>query len=135
MTQLNPYRDPTPWGTVRIGGLAIPGTILSIDGAERPEEWDVQKPTEKSGATTVWKGTKVADAINSRRAAGAHRAQRTCRGAVLFGGGNDYAACATCGWGTLYPCVCRTSPGVRQGAGANRSPASLSPRRALCEVT
>lgn len=63
MTRLNPYLDPTPWGTVRIGGLTIPGTILSIDGADRPDDWEVQKATDKSGATTVWKGTKVAEDI------------------------------------------------------------------------
>ena len=59
----NPYRDSGPWGRVAIGGIVLPGVVLSIDGAERPEEWDVQKPTEKSGATTVWKGTNLANAI------------------------------------------------------------------------
>lgn len=63
MAELNPYRDPGPWGTVIIGGARVPGVVESIDGANRPEEWQVQKPTEKSGATTVWKGTNIATSI------------------------------------------------------------------------
>lgn len=63
MPAVNPYIDSGPWGTVEISGLLLPGTVLSIDGADRPEEWDVQKPTEKSGGATVWKGTKIADGI------------------------------------------------------------------------
>lgn len=63
LAEPNPYRDAGPWGVVVIGGRRLPGVVLSIDGAERPEEWDVQKPTEKSGAATVWKGTGVAKSI------------------------------------------------------------------------
>lgn len=63
MADPNPYVDSGPWGTAELGGLLLPGLILSIDGADRPEEWDVQKPTEKSGGATVWKGTKLADSI------------------------------------------------------------------------
>lgn len=60
---LNPFVDPSPWGVVDIGGMRVPGVVLSIDGHEKPEKWNVQEPTEKSGATTVWKGTKLADSI------------------------------------------------------------------------
>lgn len=63
MAELNPYRDPGPWGIVAIGGARVPGVVESIDGASRPDEWQVQKPTEKSGATTVWKGTNIAQSI------------------------------------------------------------------------
>ncbi len=59
----NPYVDSGPWGHVYIGGFRVPGVVESIDGAERPEEWDVQKPTKKGGASTVWKGTAIADSI------------------------------------------------------------------------
>lgn len=59
----NPYRDSGPWGHVFIGGVRVPGVIAKIDGATRPEQWDKQKPTKKKGATTVWKGTDIADAI------------------------------------------------------------------------
>ncbi len=59
----NPYRDSGPWGHVFIGGVRVPGVIADVDGAERPEQWDKQKATEKTGASTVWKGTDLADAI------------------------------------------------------------------------
>ncbi len=59
----NPYLDPGPWGTIAIGGNQLPGIIVSINGAERPEQWDVQKGTAASGATIVWKGTTIADGI------------------------------------------------------------------------
>lgn len=60
---LNPYVDPGPWGFVEIGGFRLPGVVRSIDGAEKPEEWSVQKASAKSNATTVWKGTKLAESI------------------------------------------------------------------------
>lgn len=62
-SNLNPYIDPDPWGTVMIGGLQVMGIITAIDGHTKPEEWSVQKGTSSSGATTVWKGTKIAEAI------------------------------------------------------------------------
>lgn len=63
MAAPNPYVDSGPWGHVYIGGFRVPGVISSIDGAERPEEWDVQMPTKKGGASTVWKGTGIASSI------------------------------------------------------------------------
>ncbi|MEQ9321675.1 MAG: hypothetical protein RIF41_21085 [Polyangiaceae bacterium] len=63
ITNPNPYVDSGPWGIVEIGGLPLPGIVISIDGAEKPEEWNVQKATAKSGAATVWKGTKLAESI------------------------------------------------------------------------
>lgn len=60
---LNPYDDPGPWNTIDFGGVRVPGVIQSVDGAEKPEEWTQQKGTGSSGATTVWKGTKNAEAI------------------------------------------------------------------------
>ncbi len=60
---VNPYVDHGPWGTVAIGGLVVPGVVRSINGAERPEEWSVQRPTIASNAITVWRGTKLAEAI------------------------------------------------------------------------
>lgn len=59
----NPYDDYGPWGFVRIGGLLLPGVVTSVDGVDKPEEWTVQKATSSSGATTVWKGTKLAESI------------------------------------------------------------------------
>lgn len=59
----NPYRDSGPWGLITIGGMDLPGVVESVDGADKPEEWNVQKPSDKSGASSVWKGTQVADGI------------------------------------------------------------------------
>lgn len=60
----NPYDDPSSWGQVYVGGFLLPGVVSKIDGADRPEQWDVQKATEKANATTVWKGTKLAEAVD-----------------------------------------------------------------------
>lgn len=60
---LNPFLDASPWGVVDVGGLRLPGVVVSIDGANRPEDWQIQKPTAKSGASTVWKGTGLAETI------------------------------------------------------------------------
>lgn len=61
--RLNPFDDPGPWGTVDIGGIRVPGVVRSIDGAERPDEWSVQKPTAATGAATIWRGTPLAEKI------------------------------------------------------------------------
>lgn len=59
----NPYRDPGPWRHITIAGVDVPGVIVSVDGCRKPEEWSVQKGTSASNATTVWKGTKLAENI------------------------------------------------------------------------
>jgi len=63
MSRLNPFLDAGPWGSCTIGGLLLPGVIASIDGAEKPEEWAVQKGTSGNNAVTVWKGTTLAETI------------------------------------------------------------------------
>jgi hypothetical protein len=60
---LNPFIDASPWGQVRISGILIPGVIQDVDGADKPEEWQVQKGTKESNASTDWKGTKLAESI------------------------------------------------------------------------
>lgn len=60
---LNPYINHYDWGLVMIGDNPVPGVITAIDGASKPEEWSVQKGTSASNATTVWKGTKLAESI------------------------------------------------------------------------
>jgi hypothetical protein len=60
---LNPYVDPTPWGKVIIDTQTIPGIVTTVNGARRPEEWSVQRGIAVAGAVTVWRGTKIAEAI------------------------------------------------------------------------
>lgn len=60
---LNPYDDPGPWGAIYVGPELLPGIVISVDGAERPELWDFQKGTASSNAVSVWKGTELAKAI------------------------------------------------------------------------
>lgn len=62
-SELNPYVSQFEWGYVQIGDHLIPGVVTSIEGASKPEEWSVQKGTSSSNATTVWKGTKLAESI------------------------------------------------------------------------
>lgn len=63
IVQQNPYTDWRPWGKVTIGGVLIPGIVTGIEGHEKIEEWAVQKGIEVSHAVTVWRGTKLAEAI------------------------------------------------------------------------
>lgn len=59
----NPYDRPKEWGTITVGGVLIPGVIVSIDGHEKPEEWIIQKGIEVSHAWVIWRGTKLAESI------------------------------------------------------------------------
>jgi len=61
--RLNPYVSFREWGTVTLGGVLVPGIVVSIDGHEKPEEWIIQKGIEVSHAVTVWRGTKLAESI------------------------------------------------------------------------
>lgn len=62
-TRLNPYRSFKEWGQITVGGVLIPGIIISIDGHEKPEEWIFQKGLEVSHAVSIWRGTKLAESI------------------------------------------------------------------------
>lgn len=64
--KLNPYRSFKEWGLVQIGPMVLPGVLLSIDGAEKPEKWLVQMGIAVSNAVTVWRGTQLAEAITLR---------------------------------------------------------------------
>jgi hypothetical protein len=48
---------------VKLSGSTMPGSVISIKGAERGFEWDVQKGTASSGAATIFKGAKIAEKI------------------------------------------------------------------------
>lgn len=62
MPALNPYIDPGPFGRCTIGGAEL-GVIVSIDGAEKPEDWTFQKGTSGNNAVSIWNGTKLAENI------------------------------------------------------------------------
>jgi len=59
----NPILDPGPWGIVLIQDTLIDCTLIEVDGAAKPEDWNVQKGTKSKGATPSWKGTKPAEAL------------------------------------------------------------------------
>lgn len=62
--RLNPFADGNEeWGFVQIGDVEVPGVVQSIDGADKPEEWQVQKGSKESNASTTWKGNKLAESI------------------------------------------------------------------------
>jgi len=60
---LNPFVDASPWGHVFVDDIEIPGIVQSIDGADKPEEWQVQAGTKESNASTTWKSSKLAESI------------------------------------------------------------------------
>lgn len=61
--RLNPYRSHTEWGRVIVGGVVLPGSVVSIDGARKPHQWAIQMGIQVSNAVTVWRGKKLAEAI------------------------------------------------------------------------
>jgi hypothetical protein len=58
----NPY-DGDQWGVIFIGGVQVPGTVVDIDGADKPSIWLVQHGIMQSGGFTIWRGTKIAEEI------------------------------------------------------------------------
>lgn len=61
MSTANPFREASPFGRAKIGGVAVAGVIQSIEGFEKPDEWTFQKGTSGNNAVSVWKGTKLAE--------------------------------------------------------------------------
>lgn len=59
----NPVFDPGPFGTMTIQDVLIDCTLIEVDGATKPEDWNVQKGTGTKGATASWKGTKPAESL------------------------------------------------------------------------
>ncbi len=60
MTFPNPHRpeELLSYKRVKIGGRWIKAALFKVDGNEIEDEWNEQKPTGKSGAKYVFKGTK-----------------------------------------------------------------------------
>ena len=44
-----------------IGGVYVPGIILSIDGANKPERWVFQMGLTVSNSVSIWRGTMLAE--------------------------------------------------------------------------
>jgi hypothetical protein len=65
----NPFDFPDEWGEMLLEGWAVPGLLIKIDGCKRPYEWAVQKGTGTGGATTVFRGEKVAESIKTTHSA------------------------------------------------------------------
>lgn len=61
MATVDPFANPSAYGTGKIGGVPIPGVIADITGFEKVDEWTFQKGTSGNNAVTVWKGTKLAE--------------------------------------------------------------------------
>lgn len=59
----NPFVDPGPFGFVYIDDVLIETTLFEVDGAAKPEDWDIKKGTKSGGATNHWKGTKSAEKL------------------------------------------------------------------------
>jgi hypothetical protein len=59
----NPIFDPGPFGLVYIQDTLIACTLIEVDGATKPEDWNVQKGTKSKGAVSSWKGTKPAESL------------------------------------------------------------------------
>jgi hypothetical protein len=62
-TVLSPYAFPLYWGRMTIGGVYVPGIILSFDGANKPERWIIQMGLTVSNSVTIWRGTGLAESI------------------------------------------------------------------------
>lgn len=56
----NPWDSPDFFRRVKIGGRLIKASLVEINGVKIEDKWEVQKPTGKSGATNVFKGTDPA---------------------------------------------------------------------------
>lgn len=60
----NPFVDPEPFFTLKLGGLAVAGrdpnlpTLEEVNGVKVEDEWAEDKGTSKSGAASKFKGTK-----------------------------------------------------------------------------
>ncbi len=59
----NPYRDPSSFSVVKIGGTEVAADLIAIDGNKIEDDWNVQKGTGTSGATAVYRGTKLIEGV------------------------------------------------------------------------
>jgi hypothetical protein len=55
----SPFTAPEKWGTITVGGIAIPGHLVSVDGLSRPYEWAVQMGLGLGGAATLFRTSKL----------------------------------------------------------------------------
>ena len=63
MSDANPFVDPGLFGFVYLDDVFIACTLIEVDGAAKPEEWQITKGSGSDGATAAWKGTKLAEKL------------------------------------------------------------------------
>jgi hypothetical protein len=62
---VNPFDNPDAYRLMTVGGLATPGALVEIDGANRGFKWDVQQGVSTSKATSVYKGELLTEGIKT----------------------------------------------------------------------
>ena len=62
---MNPIEQPEAYGKIKVGPYPGPGSLVDVDGADRPYGWDKVKGTGTSGATNNYKGVDIADTIKT----------------------------------------------------------------------
>lgn len=60
---VDPFTTPAAFGKMTLGSFPMPGIITEIDGCDREYEWQEQKAVGQGGATTVFRGEKIAGSI------------------------------------------------------------------------
>jgi hypothetical protein len=59
---INLYDFPDEASRVELGGVDLdPLHLVELNGCKIEDDWQVQKGTDASGATAVWRGTKLVD--------------------------------------------------------------------------
>jgi len=62
---VNPFEQPNAYGKIKFGPFPGPGSLVDVDGADRPYGWDKTKGTGTSGATNKYTGVDIADSIKT----------------------------------------------------------------------
>lgn len=63
MPRNNPFRNPSAYNRVRIGGRLIKAPLVGINGNELKDTWNIQKGTNTSGATAAYRGVELIEEV------------------------------------------------------------------------
>lgn len=63
MARNNPFRNPSAYNRVRVGGRLIKAPLVAINGNELKDNWNVQKGTNTSGATAAYRGVELIEEV------------------------------------------------------------------------